>query len=783
MTLATIGMLLCLFATSDNNIEWNGVSHVAQEDRRPLCPINNEAFSVLFQTFAFDITSARVQVDDGGNAFWVDAVFDHDRGPYAVWRADIPATASNAVTYYIELTDGSDIDYYSISGMSDNPPTDGGFALDFATLTHAPLGATPTSDGGTVFKVWAPSPNRGFVRGEFNSWTIADEMTRVGEFFIAHVANASPGQEYKYFFRPGLIWKPDPRARALDPSQNLNAIIEDPLGYAWTTTGFTPPSFDDMIVYELHVGTFSGRNDPVASGAIPGTYRDVAAHAGDLAELGINVVELMPTTEFPTDFSAGYNPVSAYAMEWAYGTPDDFKFMVDALHGVGIALISDIVWNHVSPTDNFLWQFDGAQIYFDDPFVDTPWGAQADFDAAQVRSYYLDSVDHLLGELRLDGYRMDATSFMNVFPQDASGWSLMQAFNDKIDNRYADKIAIAEQLPDDDFVTRPTSLGGAGFDSQWYDAFNDQLRQEILDAAFGDPEMWRIRNIINGGGQYLSGRSVANYLELHDEIWPSSGGRRLVKTIDPTFPHDDIFAKGRIKLAQGLVMFAPGIPMFHQGSEWLEDTDFGGGNPSGADRIDWSKKTTYASIFQFFKDMIAVRKTNAALRASSPRDVFQVNDAANVIAFHRWDGAGNDIVVVANFSNNDYFSYSIGLPQPGRWYELLNSQASVYDGNGLGNAGFVDTSAIARNGFAQSASLTIPQMGLLVLRFNDPPATFCPTDLDRSGATDLPDLAILLANFGSASGARPQDGDIDFDGDVDLSDLSILLAEFGSACP
>ncbi|MHC4236639.1 MAG: hypothetical protein ACYSUQ_16110 [Planctomycetota bacterium] len=153
----------------------------------------------------------------------------------------------------------------------------------------------------------------------------------------------------------------------------------------------------------------------------------------------------------------------------------------------------------------------------------------------------------------------------------------MQRFNDEIDARWVDKIAIAEQLPDDSWVTRPTNLGGAGFDSQWYDAFVDNLRQEIFDAALGNPEMWRISNIINGGGTYLSNTNVANYLELHDEAWPDSGGQRMVKSIDTTFPHDDIYAKGRTKLGQGVVMFAPGIPMILQGTEWLEDTGFGGG--------------------------------------------------------------------------------------------------------------------------------------------------------------------------------------------------------------
>lgn len=777
MILAQLAVLICLFSPSDNNVQWDGVSHISWEDCRPICPVDGESFEVRFQAYQFDITSARVMVNDGGvtgyNAFWLE-----DHGPYAIWSATVPATASTTFSYYLELTDGTDTDYYSVSGMSDGPPTDGGFVVDFSTYCHAPLGATLVSGSGTVFRVWAPDPSSAFVPGQFNGWsTSANPMTGDGDGWFARIGSADDRDMYKYFFQPGSIWKPDARAKSLNPSNNYNTHIEDRFRYAWVSSDFPTPAFEDMIIYELHVGTFAGRNDPIASGSIPATYLDVAAHVDHFVELGINVVGLMPITEFPWDFSAGYNPVTAWAPEWKYGTPDDLKCMIDVLHQNGIAVVLDIVWNHFSPTDNYLWEYDGSQIYFDDPAVDTPWGSQADFDRDQVRSYFLDSTYYWLEEFRVDGFRMDATEYMDSYQ--GSGWSLMQAHNDRIDNRAINKISIAEQLPDDSWITRPTSAGGAGFDSQWHDAFTDNLRQEIIDCAYGDPEMWKIADIIDGSGAYLEYRYVVNYLELHDELWPSSGGQRIVKTIDPTYPHDDIYAKGRIKLAQGLVMFAPGIPMFHQGSEWLEYTDFGSGDESGADRINWALKTTYAPIFQYFCDICSVRKSNGALRANAEVNVFHTNESGNLIAFHRWDYAGNDIVVAANFSNSDYTGYQLGFPQNGIWYELINSQATDYDGNGMGNAGSVETTGGAYDGFAQSAYLTIPQMGLLVLRYDDPP---CPEDLNRNGQINLSDLAQLLGGYGTTSGASHADGDIDNDGDVDLSDLAQLLGAYGTTC-
>jgi len=780
---ALLAVLVLMLAGNDNNVEWSGVSHVATLDRRPLCPVDGEAFAVRIQAYRFDLTGVNVVYDDGAGATVEPAVFIEDRGPYAIWSATVPATAADEVRYYFELIDGTDTDYYAPGGMGESPPGDGGFLIDFLRLTHAPLGATTLSTGGTVFKVWAPNPNNAFVAGPFNGWsTTADRMERDGEYFIGRVGGASAYQPYKYVFKPGPIWKPDARGRRLNPLDSYNSIIEDPFGYSWVSSNFQTPALEDLIVYELHVGTFSGRNDPVASGANPGTYRDVAAHAGNLAELGVNCVEILPITEFPWDFSAGYNPITQWAPESKLGTPDDLKYMVDVLHQHGIAVILDIVWNHFDASDNFLWNYDGGQIYFRTPDFQTPWGSQADFGRGPVRSYFHDSALLWLEEYRIDGFRMDATEYMNIPPFDGDGWSLMQWYNDTLDNRYADRISIAEQLPDDPWVTRPTSLGGAGFDAQWFDAFTDRLREAIFDAAFGDPHMAPLRDVLLGFGPYLSGRTVVNYLEAHDEAWPSSGGQRLVKSIDTTFPHDDMWARGRVTLGQGFVMFAPGIPMILQGSEWLEDTDFGGGTPGGGDRIDWSKRTTYAHVFNYFRDIIAVRKSNGALRANAGIEVNHVNDGGNVIAFHRWDLSGNEIMVVANFSNNDYFDYRLGLPRAGTWYELINNQAAAYGGSGLGNGGSVTTSVGPYDGYDQSALLTIPKMGLLVLRFNHPPGgAACPADLDGDRTISLGDLSIILANFGQAGG--PAEGDLDGDGDVDLADLSVMLGMFGSTCP
>src|SRR5688572_16689908 len=701
-------------AGPDGVVEWTGLSHYSWQDRRPLCPLGGEAFQVRFQAWRNDLTAARMRVDTGAIAF-VDAAVIGQRGPYDLWAAQIPASApGGSLSYVIELTDGADVDWYGAAGAEDNLPA-AGLVVNFATLSHAPYGATP-STGGVVFRTWSPGRVSAHVRGTFNADAATNPMTALPpEDFVCFVPGAQIGDQYRYSFDNG-VWNADPRGRSLTSAATQKAIVFDPLAYAWQTPFFTTPPIEELVVYQLHVGTFAGRNDPYGAAPNPSRFIDVANRVEHLAALGVNAIQVCPFTAFPSDFSAGYNPISLWAPEAKYGLPDQLKYMVDKCHEKGIAVFLDLVWNHFSATDNFLWHWNGDQIFYDTPNIDTPWGPQLDFDRAQVRDYIAHSSHYWLEEYRLDGYRMDGTDYMNIGAQEAAGWSLMQRFNDEIDNRWADKVTIAEQLPNDSWVTRPTSLGGAGFDAQYHDAFNDNLRQEILDAAFGNPEMWKIANIVNGSGVGLSNRAAFNYLELHDEAWPASGGQRLVKTVDPSVPHDDVWARGRTKLGQGLVLFAPGVPAMLQGTEWLEDTDFGA-NADGSSKIDWSKRTTYATTHRYYQDAIRFRRYHPAFRADAGHQVFHVNEGGNVIAFQRWDLAGGVFVVIANFSNIDYGVYRLGLPQPGAWNEILNSQSALYDGNGLDNPLPLASQAVPYDGYAQSAEIRIPRMGLIVLKW------------------------------------------------------------------
>src|SRR5207237_1788136 len=178
--------------------------------------------------------------------------------------------------YYLALNDGAVTNYYSNAGMSSGVPAAGNeFALDFTTLEHAPLGATLVT-GGAVFKTWAPDASTCYVRGEFNAWGLANPMTKFGENFVAFVPGATDRKQYKYFFS-GTTWSSDARGRSLNPTSNYNTFIENPFRYAWGDSQWSTPPLEQMVIYQLHVGTFAGSNDPLGSTPFPSRYVDVAA--------------------------------------------------------------------------------------------------------------------------------------------------------------------------------------------------------------------------------------------------------------------------------------------------------------------------------------------------------------------------------------------------------------------------------------------------------------------------------------------------------------------------
>ncbi|HEY7771026.1 alpha amylase C-terminal domain-containing protein, partial [Longimicrobium sp.] len=300
--------------------------------------------------------------------------------------------------------------------------------------------------------------------------------------------------------------------------------------------------------------------------------------------------------------------------------------------------------------------------------------------------------------------RFDMTVFVrNVYGNDGdaidnpnnlggAGWSLLAWINDEIDRRQPWKITVAEDLQVNAAITRDTSQGGAGMDTQWDARFLHPVRAVLRAANDGDRDMEAIRTAIEG--RYYNGDALERmlYTESHDEVATSNGKRRLVEDIDPGHA-DSWFARKRSTLGAALVFTSPGIPMIFQGQEILESIPFGDQN-----RIDWDKYDRFRGIHDLYRDLIRLRRNwfghTRGLRGQGV-NVFHAG-SDKVVAFHRWDqgGAGDDVVVVLNFANRGHPGYRIGFPRAGQWRVRFNSDWSGYSPD-YGNHESYDTHAEA----------------------------------------------------------------------------------------
>ena len=557
------------------------------------------------------------------------------------------------------------------------------------------MGAIPYG-GGTTFRVWAPFAATVSVAGNFNAWSeTANPLFKESTgHWSADIPGVAAGDLYKFVI-PGRWdrWVVDPRAKDVTQSNGDAIVISDT--YSWQIENFRLPAWNDLVIYEMHVGTFPDR--PTTA---PDLFAAVINDLDYLVDLGINVIHLLPTHEFPTDNSWGYNPSHIFSIESAYGGPDALKALVDAAHGRGIGIVMDVVYNHLGPNDLSVWQIDGwfqhwneeamGGIYFyNDWRAHTPWGAKnrPDYGRAEVREYIHANAMMWLDEYRMDGLRFDATNYIrNVYgrndPVDDSnnlagwGWNLLRWVNDDINTRHPNRITIAEDMQDNAAVTAATSAGGAGFGTQWDANFHHTLKQVLAQARDEDRDMESIRTIVEKSfGDDPFKRVI--YSESHDEVAVSNGKQRVPEAIHPGSA-DSWFAKKRSTLGAAVVMTSPGIPMLFQGQEILEWIPFGDAN-----YLDWDKYDRFRGIYRLYSDLVRLRRNSPnhtrGLRGRN-RNVYHVNNADKVIAFHRWldGGPGDDVVVVLNFANRAYASYCVGFPRPGAWFVRFNSDWSGY---------------------------------------------------------------------------------------------------------
>ena len=593
-----------------------------------------------------------------------------------------------------------------------------------APSAHPGMG-TVLYPGGVAFRVWAPFASSVFAAGTFNQWSATANpfASEGGGYWSVEQPEAKIGDEYQFVIHNGAqeLWRKNPYASEVVNSSG-NAIIHDP-NFDWAGEDFVMPPRNELVIYEMHVGSF---NDSANAG--PGTFDEIIPKLGYLRDLGINAIEIMPVLEFPMSFSWGYNPSNPFAVESALGGPQGLHRFVKAAHALGIAVIMDVVYNHFGPGDLDLWRFDGwsdenhsGGIYFyDNDRSHTDWGdTRPDYGRPEVRHYLRDNALFWLNKYRLDGLRFDSVSnIRSVNGRDLpDGWSLLQWIHNEIHSTQPWKITIAEDLQNNVWITKGTDVGGAGFGSQWDAGFVHPIRDAIIAQSDADRNLDAVREALyhryNGNTEQRviyteSHDEVANsHARVPEEIWPGNAG--------------SWFSRKRSTLGAALVFTAPGIPMIFQGQEFLEDEYFRDSTP-----LDWTKLDTYGGINALYRDLIRLRRNwfnqTRGLRGQHI-NVHHVNNTDKVIAFHRWEngGLGDDVVIVANFGNRSYESYSLGFPRAGYWQVRFNSDWQGYSadfGSQLGYDTFA--SGESRDGMLFQANVGVGPYSVLILSQDNP---------------------------------------------------------------
>jgi len=426
------------------------------------------------------------------------------------------------------------------------------------------LGATPLDDGIVEFRVWALDAVavRVHVAGEQHALTHAGEGVYEGQ------VRAQGGEDYVYVLGDGGDELPDPASRHQPAGLRGPSRIVDPKAFTWTDDGFEPHALADLVIYELHIGTFTG----------PGTFRAAIDVLPGLAQLGITAIEVMPVAEFPGRHGWGYDGVYLSAAQSSYGGPLGFQRLVDAAHANGMSVILDVVYNHVGASGNEALAAFGP--YFTERYS-TFWGQAINYDdeySGPVREWVLQSAEGWIRDFHVDGLRLDAIHAI----YDAGAVPIMAQLAERVHAARMGALVIAESGLNDPQVIRPRELGGFGHDAQWADDFHHALRVLLT----GD-----------SGGYYAEFGWLADLAKafrrpfVHDGRYSAFRKRRFGAPADDRPPrqfvvfdqnHDQVgnrafgdrLPKEARPLAAFCTLLSPFTPMLFMGEEYGEPAPF-----------------------------------------------------------------------------------------------------------------------------------------------------------------------------------------------------------------
>jgi maltooligosyltrehalose trehalohydrolase len=436
-----------------------------------------------------------------------------------------------------------------------------------------PFGAEPVGDG-TRFRLWAPRADAVTLCLEADNREIPMGAEPEGWFSLT-TELARPGTRYRYLVEGLKV--PDPAARWQPGDVHGASEVIDPSAYEWHDDGWRGRPWEEIVLYELHTGTFSESGD----------FAGVQRHLDHLAELGVTAIELMPVADFPGRWNWGYDGVLLFAPDTAYGRPEDLKRLVEACHARGLGILLDVVYNHFGPDGNYLHHY--APGFFTDRHQ-TPWGAAINFDDRQsrvVRDFYIHNALYWLEEFHLDGLRFDAvhaiadTSEPDVLEEIAAAvrrrdWERpihLVLENDKNQSRHLvrengrPRLYTAQWNDDIHHVIRALTSGEAGgYYADYAEAPVEKLGRALAEGFVyqGEPSAYRDGEARGEASADLPPTAFVSFIQNHDQVGNNAFGSRLSKLATPE----------AIRVAAAVYLLSPQVPMLFMGEEWAAEQPF-----------------------------------------------------------------------------------------------------------------------------------------------------------------------------------------------------------------
>ncbi len=577
-------------------------------------------------------------------------------------------------------------------------------------------GATYLGDGRCQFLVWAPSAKTVEVRLTVPEERVLPLKKDSKGYHLTIAENLMP--DSLYFYRlDGKIERPDPASRFQPQGVHGPSQVVDSK-FPWGDAGWTGLPLEDYIIYELHTGTFTAE----------GTFTAIIPHLDKLKELGITALELMPVAQFPGNRNWGYDGVYPFAVQASYGGPEGLKQLVDACHRQGLAVILDVVYNHLGPEGNYLADFGP---YFTGHYQ-TPWGRALNFDghdSDEVRRFFMENALYWIREFHIDALRLDALHAI----LDMSPFTFIEELAHSVHaeaRRLKRRVyVIGESAANDVRLIRDVPSGGYGLDAQWNDDFHHavhvlltsektgyyqdygEFRQLVkaFEQGFvysGEYSAYRRRRHGTSSAAIPAGRFVV-FMQNHDQVGNRAQGDRL----------SGIVSFEKLKLAAALYLLSPFVPLVFMGEEYGETAPFpyfvSHSEPALIEAVRRGRREEFAvfrrqgeipdpqdeatfesarlhhhlrqasehrTLLAYYQALIRLRQQVPALRNPDRKTMKVTSDEkAKILWLHRWQ-SGSEAVIIYNCGEDESV---VNLPVPGgRWRKLLDSADEVWGGGG-----------------------------------------------------------------------------------------------------